>query len=76
MSSNKEYLIEFAPYRGAVKVSAIDPLTGTEVSIVGAPQASQQELGRLAVRKLKYVLNKSIEQSDEGPSGKKGGIVV
>ena len=53
---NKEYLIEFHQVGRYVKVSAIDPVTNIEVSMVGAASATQSELSRLAVRKLEYVL--------------------
>lgn len=56
--TDQEYLLEFRQVGNAIKVSAIDPVTGTEVSIVGDPAASQEELGRLAVRKLLYILDK------------------
>ena len=41
-----------------VKVSAIDPDSGREVSIVGDPKRSDKELEQIAVQKLLYVLNK------------------
>ena len=41
-----------------MKVSAIDPVTLTEVSIVGDPARSEAELARVAVSKLKYVMSK------------------
>ena len=44
-----------------VKVSAVDPDSLTEVSIVGDPKRSQKELERVAMRKLEYVLNKKAE---------------
>ena len=53
-----EYLIEFRRVGNSVKVTAIDPVTQTEAVIVGAPQASRQQLSELAVRKLEYVLGK------------------
>ncbi len=49
------YLIEFRPMGPVVKVSAIDPATGLEVSIVGSSKATQSELTDLAIQKLKYV---------------------
>jgi len=58
----KGYLLEFIPARGAIKVSAIDPITGTEVSIVGSPAASQAQLERVAIQKLEYVLNRDTPQ--------------
>jgi len=62
------YLLEFVTARGAVKVSAIDPITGTEVSIVGSPAASQAQLERVAVRKLEYVLGRQSAPSDTPPA--------
>lgn len=54
-----EVYVEFKPVGRYVKVSAICAKTGFEVSIVGDPQAGQQELKRLAVRKLYHVMEKS-----------------
>lgn len=55
---NSEYLIEFQRVGAYVKVSALDPKTGLEASIVGSPQTSERELTRVAVQKLRYVLAK------------------
>lgn len=52
------YIVEFIAHGLSVKVTAIDPVTGREVSIVGAAGAGKQDLAELAVRKLKYVLDK------------------
>ncbi len=54
--SSEGYLIEFHRVGHAVKVSAVDPASMVEVSIVGAPSAGEEELTRVAVRKLQYVL--------------------
>ena len=43
---------EFIRMGNYVKVSAIDMATGREVSIVGDPKASQEELKRIALAKL------------------------
>ncbi|MEE2968916.1 MAG: hypothetical protein VX741_02145 [Pseudomonadota bacterium] len=56
--SGREVLIEFHQIGNSVKVTAVDPVTAVEVSIVGAANASQEMLKRLAVRKLDYVLEK------------------
>ncbi|WP_341897416.1 hypothetical protein [Ferrovibrio terrae] len=53
-----EAIVEFRRYGTALQVIAIDPDTGKEVSMVGDPRLSRDELGRLAVQKLRYVLNK------------------
>ena len=58
-NGTREYLIEFHQVGRYVKVSAIDPITNTEVVLVGAASATQSELSRLAVRKLEYVLAKN-----------------
>jgi len=55
---DQEAIIEFRRVGNVLKVIAVDPVSGTEVSMVGDPRYSQQELGRLAARKLRYVLNK------------------
>ncbi|MBT4768999.1 MAG: hypothetical protein HOO00_00530 [Rhodospirillaceae bacterium] len=53
-----EVLIEFRRVGKYVKVSAIDPVSLIEVSIVGDPKRSDATLKRLAAEKLNYVLNK------------------
>lgn len=55
------YIVEFYSVGGSVKVTAVDPVSLREVSIVGSPRVSRQELATLAVRKLKYVLHKAEE---------------
>lgn len=56
--NDEGYLVEFVRVGNSVKVSAVDPRTNTEVSIVGSPMMSQDHLTRNAIRKLEYVLNK------------------
>ena len=53
-----EVLIEIMQVGNAVKVIAVDPETGVEVSIVGSPSMSEEILKRNAVKKLQYVLEK------------------
>ena len=53
---NTEVLLEFHRIGGSVKVSAVDPATGTEVSIIGPATAGEAELRRAAINKLNYVL--------------------
>ena len=60
------YIIECI-YRGRyAKVSAVDPVTGTEVSIVGDAMRTKKELERVAVQKLEYVLAKNLERPSKG----------
>ena len=50
-----------------VKVSAIDAETNVEASIVGSLCTTHQQLTRLAVRKLEYVLEKQPDDDDPKP---------
>jgi hypothetical protein len=56
--SDNSVIIEFIPMGAYVKVSAIDPVTGTEVSIVGDPMRGEAALKQTAARKLRYVMEK------------------
>jgi hypothetical protein len=59
-SQNKqEILIEFVVQGNVVKATAIDPVTGTEASIVGPANAGREALMEAARRKLDYVLKKN-----------------
>ncbi len=62
MGRHREALIEFHRVGAYVKVSAVDPETLTEVSIVGDPAAGEETLRRTAVRKLDYVLKRNREK--------------
>jgi hypothetical protein len=66
MSETDNYIIEFTQVGGSVKITAVDPKTMTEVSIVGGPQYSQEFLTRQAVKKLEYVLAKRAEKGNDG----------
>jgi hypothetical protein len=62
-----EVLIEFYQVGASVKVTAVDPETLTEVSIVGPAHAPQSQLERTVIAKLRYVL--------DGPRGPaRGGV--
>ena len=61
MSDTDNYIIEFTQIGGSVKVTAVDPKTLTEVSIIGGAQYSQEFLTRQVVKKLEYVLAKRAE---------------
>lgn len=47
-----------------VRVSAIDPITNTEVHVAGDAAAGEEALKRIAVRKLRYVIAKNSPDSD------------
>ena len=53
-----EVLFEFQRVGDYLKVSAIDPLTNTEVSIVAAPRMDKTALKKAALNKLIYVIEK------------------
>ena len=57
-----EIIIEFHRIGGSVKVSAMDPATLTEVSIVGPANAGEETLKRNVLRKLEFVLAKKARQ--------------
>jgi hypothetical protein len=59
MTGRRETLFEFHRVGAYVKVSAVDPETLTEVSIVGDPSAGEAALKGAAVRKLAYVLKRN-----------------
>ncbi|MBE7636915.1 hypothetical protein GUA87_08665 [Sneathiella sp. P13V-1] len=79
MATEEGYIIEFVPMGNSVKVSAMDPETLTEVSIIGPRTAGQEELQRNVLNKLHYVLKKEkggeVRQSTDKQSSK-GGIIV
>lgn len=74
-------IIEMVVHGAYVKVAAVDPVTGEEVSIVGDPAAGEARLTREAIRKLeRIILKKRVSgeratgtigrgRRDETPSG-------
>lgn len=48
-----EVLFEFRQVGAAVRVAAIDPKSGVEVTVMGPAGASRADLQRLALTKLK-----------------------
>lgn len=54
-----EVLFEVRAIGNAVKVSAIDPVTNTEVCVVGSVYTTPYSLKMNALRKLKSVLRKN-----------------
>ena len=57
-NDGREILIEIVTLGAYAKVSAIDPVTGTEVSVVGPGNATRASLEAAALAKLDYVLKK------------------
>ena len=65
---NGEIYVEFIVQGGAVKVTAIDPRTGDEASVMGPSGASRAALSDAAVRKLRYVQQKKTGGARPPPS--------
>jgi hypothetical protein len=65
LDDGREILIEIVILGGFAKVSAIDPVTGTEVSLMGPGNATRASLEAAALNKLDYVLKKNA--TGEGP---------
>ncbi len=61
MSKEPQVIIERVVVGRYVKVIAIDPATGTEVSVVADAAAPPTTANRLAARKLAKVLGREIE---------------
>jgi hypothetical protein len=55
---SQEVFFEMTRVGGAVRVSAIDAATGIEVTVMGPASASQSDLQKLALAKLKARLKK------------------
>lgn len=68
MPAQRQVILEFHQVGSYVKVSAVDPVTLTEVSIVGNPAAGEAALRRAAIRKLEYVM----ERDGARPAGPRG----
>lgn len=60
MSNKPEgVILEFHQIGNQVKVSAFDPVSYTEVCIIGPANATREELSQVAIRKLHYVMEKN-----------------
>lgn len=55
----REVLFEFRNVGASTRVVAIDPISNTEIILVGAPGYSEDMLKMVAARKLAYVLAKN-----------------
>lgn len=62
----EQVIFEFYQVGNSVKVSAVDPASLVEVSIVGPATAPRAQLERTALSKLKYVLAKRAGQRGRG----------
>ena len=55
---SREVLFEIVTLGDYAKITAIDPVTGTEVSLSGPANADPAALKAVAMRKLDYVLKR------------------
>ncbi len=60
-----EVLFEFVRVGNSVKVTAIDPISGVEATIVGSVRLTRFSLEQAALRKLRHVLAKKALRSGE-----------
>ena len=59
MTGGREIFVEFVVLGNSVKVTAIDPDTGLEVSVVGPANAPRNVLAEAARKKLEYMARKN-----------------
>jgi len=59
-----EVLFEFKRVGNILRVTAIDPKTGTEVVMIADPRYSEITIKRMAARKLAYVMAKKHAKPD------------
>ncbi len=57
-TTGREVLVEFQQIGNAVKVTAVDPETLVEVSIMGPASVGEQILKHNVINKLNYVISK------------------
>ena len=70
-----EVLYEFVSVGRFLRVNAIDPRTGIEVSMIADPRYGETLIKRLAARKLAYVISKrrpGLINSQQRPLGGRG----
>ncbi len=57
-----EVLFEFVSVGRYLRVNAIDPSTGIEITMTADPRYDENHIKRIAARKLAYVLSKQSPQ--------------
>ncbi|MFC1672784.1 DUF6898 family protein [Pseudomonadota bacterium] len=65
----KEVLFEFQRVGNILRVTAIDPRSGTEVIMIADPKMNELVIKRLAARKLSYVIEKNKAKALRTQSG-------
>lgn len=69
--SDDGYIIEFHQVGSYVKVSVMDPVTLTEVSMVAPANLPQGQIAQAAIRKLKYVMARRNGTVADGTGGER-----
>jgi hypothetical protein len=69
--SDDGYIIEFHQVGAYVKVSVMDPVSLTEVSMVTPASMSQGQAAQAAIRKLKYVMARRNGTVADGSAGER-----
>lgn len=62
----REVLFEFRLVGRSMRVSAIDPDTLTEVTLIADPRTTEEEMKRVAARKLHYAIQKKRQAPKSG----------
>jgi hypothetical protein len=62
-------IIEFTSFSNSVKVCAVDERTGTEAIVIVPTKTPRKEMESLALRKLKYMLDKRKKYLKEDNDG-------
>lgn len=57
-TQDSNYIIEYVAIGHQVKVTAVDPVTGTEAVVIVPATLPQQAAAQQAINKLHYVLGK------------------
>ena len=65
-----EVLFQFVTQGNYVKVIAVDPVTNTEIAMVGDRRARKLTLQNAAIQKLIYVTRKNAKKIDEDQNNK------
>ena len=66
-----EVLFQFIPQGNYVKVIAVDPITNTEIIMVGDRRSGKQTLERIAIQKLRYVIEKNLKNKTNNTESSK-----
>ena len=64
LGNDVEYLIEYTVIGNAVKVTAVDPDTGLEVSTIAPSYMDRKLMVQAAIRKLQYKIRKQGEKNN------------